>query len=141
MRTPLEKVSARQHGQGEVRLMLLQAKGATRGTHAIAYIREECTGRYRRYDNDDHARTMGTFTWTRWSEIMQEWDAGGSAAYAVVTKGSLLGLTCSARQAASADRRDKRIRELKEAGVERRTRLRLLREEGYMSSRDPEQDS
>ena len=90
--------------------MVLQVRGGKgNGTHAVTYIREECTGRYRRYDNDGTARQIhNTFEWTTWDGIMEEWDHGGSMGYGVVPSGALLARTRQAKVAAERNMQRKR---------------------------------
>ena len=99
------------------------------GTLAIAFIRVECAGTYRRYNNDDNARRFNnTFTRVTWARIMQEWK-NTAAAYAVVQSGSILARTQQATAAIARENSRKRRKELIEQGMNRSERLRVTRQE------------
>ena len=77
---PIDKALARQHRGEGIRIAILQTNA---GRHAITLMRD-ASGHFRRYDNDDEARTQGTFIWSTWTQVMHEWDSYGIAIFGIV---------------------------------------------------------
>ena len=90
--------------------------------------------KFRRYDNDDEARTQGTYIWSTWALVMHEWESSGIALFGVVPADSPQANSRAATEARTRDERRRRVRELIRAGVHNaRDRQQILRTEDTAS--------
>jgi hypothetical protein len=94
----------------------------------------DASGHFRRYDNDDEARTQGTFIWSTWALVMHEWESSGIAMFGVVPADSPHANSRTATEERTRDERRRRVRELIRAGVHNaRDRQQILRAEDTAS--------